>query len=50
MDNEYKNELSVLVRYKAKMIKWGIIVVVLIVAILAIFFKGRSSAFNIGKG
>lgn len=44
MDNEHKNELSVLVRYKAKMIKWGIIAVVLIVTILAIFFKGRSSA------
>ena len=44
MDNEHKNELSVLVRYKAKMIKWGIIAVVVIVAILAIFFKGHSSA------
>ena len=44
MSNEPKNELSVLVRYKAKMIKWGIIAVVLIVAIVAIFFKGYSSA------
>lgn len=33
-----------LLGYKAKLIKWGIIAVVLIVAILAIFFKGRSSA------
>ena len=44
MDSEQKNELSVLVKYKAKMIKWGIIAVVLIVALLAVFFKGRSSA------
>ncbi len=44
MDNEHKNELSVLVRYKATMIKWGILATVLIVAVLAIFFKGRSSA------
>lgn len=44
MDNEHKNELSVLVRYKAKMIKWGISLVVLIVVILAIFFKGYSNA------
>jgi len=44
MDNEKKNELNVLVRYKAKMIKWGIIAVVLIVAILLIFFEGRRNA------
>lgn len=44
MNNEQKNELSVLIRCKAKMIKWGIIAVVLIVAFLAVFFKGRSSA------
>ena len=44
MNNEQKNELSVVVRYKTKLIKWGIIVVVLIVALLAIFFKGYSSA------
>ena len=43
MNNE-KNELSVLVRYKAKMIKWGIIAILFIVAILAVYFKGRSSA------
>ena len=46
MDNEQKNELSVLIRDKVKMIKRGIIAVVLIliVAFLAVFFKGRSSA------
>ncbi|MBE6995312.1 MAG: DUF4230 domain-containing protein [Ruminococcaceae bacterium] len=44
MDSEHKNELSALVRYKAKMIKWGIIAVVLIAAFLAIFFKGYSTA------
>lgn len=44
MDNEQKNELSVLIRYKTKLIKWGVIAVVLIVAILAIFLKGYSSA------
>lgn len=44
MSEESKNELSVLNRYKAKLIKWGIIAVMLIIAILAIFFKGRSSA------
>ncbi len=44
MDHEQKNELSVLVRYKAKLMKWGIIAIVLIVALLAIFFKGYSSA------
>lgn len=44
MDNEHKNELSVLLRYKAKLIKRGIIAVVLIVALLAIFFKGYSNA------
>lgn len=44
MDNEQKNELSVLVRYKAKMIKWGIVAVVFIAVILAIFFKGYSNA------
>ena len=44
MNNESRNELSVLIRYKAKLIKWGIIAVVLIVMLLAIFFKGRSSA------
>lgn len=44
MDNEHKKELSVLIKYKVKMIKWGIVAVVLIVAVLAIFFKGRSSA------
>ena len=44
MDNEQKNELSVLIRYKAKLIKWGVIAVVLIVVILAIFFKGYSNA------
>ena len=44
MDNEQKNELSVLIRDKVKMIKRGIIAVVLIliVAFLAVFFKGRS--------
>lgn len=46
MSNEPKNELSVLVRSKQKMIKWGIIAVVLIVAVLAIFFKGYSNATN----
>lgn len=44
MDNEQKNELSVLVRYKAKLIKWGIIAVLLLAVILVVFFKGRSSA------
>lgn len=44
MSEESKNELSVLISYKAKLIKWGIIAVMLIIAILAIFFKGRSSA------
>ena len=44
MDNEQKNELSVLVRYKAKMIKGGIIAVALILVILAIFFNGYSNA------
>ena len=44
MDNEQKHELGVLVRYKAKMIKWGILAVMLIVTVLAIFFKGRSGA------
>lgn len=46
MDNEQKNELSVLIKDKVKMIKRGIIAVVLIliVAFLAVFFKGRSSA------
>ena len=46
MSNEPKNELSVLVRSKQKMIKWGIIAVVLIVAVLAILFKGYSNATN----
>lgn len=44
MDNEQKNELGVLVRYKAKIIKWGIFALVLIAVLLAIFFKGHSSA------
>lgn len=44
MSEESKNEFSILIRYKAKLIKWGIIAVLLVVAILAIFFKGRSSA------
>ena len=44
MDNEQMNELRVLVKYKAKIIKWGIFVVGLAIVLLAIFFKGRSSA------
>ena len=44
MNNEQKNELSVFIRYKAKLIIWGIIAIVLIVAIPVIFFRGRSSA------
>lgn len=44
MNNEQKNEIEVHGRYKVKLIKWGIVVVVLIVALLAIFFKGYSSA------
>lgn len=44
MDNEQKNELSILTRYKAKMMKWVIITVVFIVVIAAIFFKGYSNA------
>ena len=44
MSNGQKNGLSVLIRYKSKMIKLAIIAVVLIVALLAIFFKGYSSA------
>lgn len=44
MDNEQKNELGVLVRYKAKIIKWGICAVILVAVLLAIFFKGHSSA------
>ncbi|MBR4027923.1 MAG: hypothetical protein IKJ01_10355 [Lachnospiraceae bacterium] len=44
MNNEQKKELSVFVRHKAKLIKCGIIVLMLIVTILASFFKGTSSA------
>ncbi len=44
MDNGQKKELSVLIGYKAKLIKWGAITVVMIVAILASFFKGSSNA------
>lgn len=44
MSNEPKNELSVLDRYKAKLIKWAIIAFVIILALLAIFFKGYLSA------
>lgn len=46
MENENKNksELSVLLKYKATMIKWSIIALVIIVALVAIFFKGYSNA------
>ncbi len=44
MSNEQKNELSMLIRYKAKLIKWGIIAAILIAVGLVIFFKGYSNA------
>ena len=44
MDNEYRIESGVPYNYKWKLIKWGIIAVVLIVALVAIFFKGYSNA------
>lgn len=44
MDNQEKNELSVLERFKKKLIKWGIIVLVFVTIVLAIFFKGYSDA------
>lgn len=44
MDNEQKNELNLFVKYKTRVIKWGILAVILIAVILAVFFKGRSNA------
>ena len=44
MDNEQKNELNLFVKYKTRVIKWGILAVILIALILAVFFKGHSSA------
>ena len=43
MKDLQKNLLSVLIKYKSKLIKAGIIVVLLIVAMLAVFFKSRSA-------
>ena len=43
MNNETEKELSVLVQYKIKMLKWGIATGVLLVALLIIFFKGYSN-------
>lgn len=42
--NEQKNELGVLIKYKSKMIKWGILAVLLIVALVIVFLKGYSNA------
>lgn len=44
MNNEAKNELGTLIKYKAKIIKLGIFAIVIILAFLAIFLKGYSSA------
>ena len=44
MGKEQKNSLSLLIEYKAKLIKWGIVAVIIIAASLAIFFKGQSRA------
>ena len=44
MMNEQKNELGVLIKYKSKMIKWGILAVLLIVALVIVFLKGYSNA------
>lgn len=44
MTSMQKNEVSIFVRHKAKLIKWGIIAVALLAAVLVIFFKGYSNA------
>ena len=44
MNDAQKNELNVFVKYKTRLIKWGILTILLIAAILAVFFKGHSSA------
>lgn len=44
MDNEQKNELRVLGGAKAKMIKWGIGAIVVIIALIIIFITGYSNA------
>lgn len=44
MDNEQKNEVIVLNKYKRKLIKLAIIAGVMIVVLLIIFFKGYSNA------
>ena len=44
MDNEQKNDLRVLGGIKAKMIKWGIGAIVVIIALVIIFITGYSNA------
>ena len=44
MSNEKKNELSLFVRYKSKLIGSAIVVVVLVAIVLGIFLKGYASA------
>jgi len=40
MDNEQKNDLRVLGGIKAKMIKWGIGAIVVMIALVIIFITG----------
>ena len=44
MDNEQKNDLRVLGGIKAKMIKWGIGAIVVMIALVIIFITGYSNA------
>ena len=44
MDNEQKNEIIVLKKYKRKLVKVGIIAVLIIVVLSTIFFKGYLNA------
>lgn len=44
MNNEQKNELNVFMKHKSKMIKIIIIIITMLAVLLAIFFKGYSSA------
>lgn len=44
MENEKRKKVSVLVKLKSTLIKGGIVVTILLVTVLAVYFKGRSSA------
>lgn len=44
MENETKMDLGALLKYKRKLIKYGIIAVVVLAMVLVVFFKGYSNA------